>query len=433
MKNRETTIKKQLVDEVHVTRKGEPRSITTHGATSSYPNGYVYTKLEGGKVIKSKDIAGLYDKLYDIYYKNRESPMAIRNIFELAIEEKRKTENPKEETLRKNRCDFNAYIKSDFSKKDITAVTSIELLEYTQELVNTLDMTKKNFLAYKGVLNLIFGYAIDHSLIQTNPVDKIKNKIFLKSCRQVVSRAEDKIFSPEEIQLIKDEIRRRMTLKKYGDYYITGYAVLFEIETGLRVGELMALKWSDINYTDRTIHIHSQQLRRTVNGKTEFYYVQYTKNERGISNNGRYFPLTSNIEALLNEIKEKQDALELDSDFIFCDENNVGITSGRYQKFLLRLCDNLNLNVSRNHAFRMSLNSNVLVQEGVAVTDRAALLGHSVETNIKYYCFEDKSYVDNVRDILDSHREPFDLKKEPYPTKLFERKKPQKPLLSRTL
>ena len=50
----------------------------------------------------------------------------------------------------------------------------------------------------------------------------------------------------------------------------------------------------------------------------------------------------------------------------------------------------------------MSLNSNVFIPMGISVADRAALLGHSIETNLKYYSFASKDYLTNARNILNS-------------------------------
>ncbi len=44
----------------------------------------------------------------------------------------------------------------------------------------------------------------------------------------------------------------------------------------------------------------------------------------------------------------------------------------------------------KNHALRMSLNSNVLIPLGISVADRAAMLGHSVETNLRFYSYAQK-------------------------------------------
>ena len=55
-----------------------------------------------------------------------------------------------------------------------------------------------------------------------------------------------------------------------------------------------------------------------------------------------------------------------------------------YSDCLRALCRSLGFQVTNNHAFRMSLNSNVFIPLGIPVTERARLLGHSVETNEKY-------------------------------------------------
>ena len=39
-----------------------------------------------------------------------------------------------------------------------------------------------------------------------------------------------------------------MTQNRYHGYFILGYAILLSVETGMRVGELCALKWDDVQY-----------------------------------------------------------------------------------------------------------------------------------------------------------------------------------------
>ena len=72
----------------------------------------------------------------------------------------------------------------------------------------------------------------------------------------------------------------------------------------------------------------------------------------------------------------------------------------------------LNFNITNNHAFRKSLNCNVLIGKmQMPVTQRAKLLGHSVATNEKHYSFSSKD------SDLDSLCEAFDniVKKEVTP------------------
>ena len=51
-------------------------------------------------------------------------------------------------------------------------------------------------------------------------------------------------------------------------------------------------------------------------------------------------------------------------------------------------------------SLRMSLNSNVFIPLGIPVTERARLLGHSVETNEKYYSYARKNSMQDICALL---------------------------------
>ncbi len=68
-----------------------------------------------------------------------------------------------------------------------------------------------------------------------------------------------------------------------------------------------------------------------------------------------------------------------------------------------RLLKSLGFNITNNHAFRMSLNSNVLAGKlNLPVAKRAELLGHSVETNMKYYTYATKDDTDDLVSMFDN-------------------------------
>jgi hypothetical protein len=56
--------------------------------------------------------------------------------------------------------------------------------------------------------------------------------------------------------------------------------------------------------------------------------------------------------------------------------------------------------ITNNHAFRMSLNSNVLIPLRIPVTERAYLLGHSVEINERYYSHMRTDSLTDIKEIL---------------------------------
>ena len=226
--------------------------------------------------------------------------------------------------------------------------------------------------------------------------------------------------------LIKEEVRSRFKQKKYNGYFINGYAILLAIETGMRAGELSSLKWTDLksNY----IHIHSQQLSKRRKGGKEYYYADWTKNEKGIPMGGRRFPLTQTIRDLLTELKELQTEKGIVSDYVFYHENGEWIKTDAYTTCLRRLLRSLNYEVSNNHAFRMSLNSNVLeAKHGLRPAKRAELLGHSVETNLRYYTYATKDSMDDLVNLFDSNcQEPAKtLEVSPKSSRIHKKRKPR--------
>lgn len=392
VRKREYKLKEALVKEYHVQKDGTPRKITY-----KEERGLFTTFMPDRTRISSKSKEELIDKLM-AYYSLTIADTSFKSIFELALKEKAITENPDEKTIEHYRNDYKRFISDELGSSDIRKLSRVDLQKYTQELVNSNDISYKAFLKYKSVLNITFKYALLNDIITTNPVIHINNNVYKKSCVVTSASSEDKIFSESEIELIKTTIRKKMNYKNYEGYFINGYAMLFAIQTGVRCAELCSLKWTDIK--ESYIHIHSQQLKKKGEHQSIYYYAPYTKNEKGISKNGRQFPLTNAIKDLLQELKNLQEQLNIESEYIFCNRDGEWIKTDAYETCLRRLCQSLNFKVTNNHAFRMSLNSNVLIPAGLPVTERARILGHSVETNLKYYSFAGKDSLADICELL---------------------------------
>lgn len=400
IKNKELIAKKRLVESIHVKKNGELRSIKAHGTKN-----ILRTKMPDGSFLYGVNNEVIYDKILE-YYNVTIHSTKLSDIFEDALSAKEREENPSSETIRCYRYYYKKYISDKLGKMDINDITVDILKEETTQLIKKMNssqnkkFTKKSFLKYKNVLNLIFDYAYRKNIISINPVVQINNKPYYKNCDTSKPNSSEKIFSEEEIDLIRNKVRERMTDKHYHGYFINGYAILIAIETGMRVGELCALNWSDIK--EDSIHIHRQQICNVVNHAKKYSIVGYTKNERGVSEDGRYFPITFRIRSLLNELKELQDRLGIKSDYVFCDTDGNFIIKDSYINCLRRICESLKLNLTNNHAFRMALNSNILIPRGCSFTTRAMILGHSPETNLKYYTYSKKDYLKEASAVLNA-------------------------------
>ena len=89
--------------------------------------------------------------------------------------------------------------------------------------------------------------------------------------------------------------------------------------------------------------------------------------------------------------------------WVFCKENGEWITTVSYYESLYKVCKKLGLKLNNNHAFRIALNSYVYVPMGLPVTERAKLLGHSVDTNLKHYTFaRTDDYLEELSEKIDA-------------------------------
>ena len=406
LKRNEYQIKQKLIDEVHVTNNGTPRKIEYKENKCLW-----YTMMPDKRKLYGKTREILLDKLME-YYGLATLDFKMKTVFEQALDHKDRTEAVDAETLYHLRASFGRFIDEELCNTDIRSITCDMLSEYTLKMLRraqwvddqgvTHKVKKKAYLDYKSVLNVIFQYALLKDYIAVNPLSKFSNKVFYKECDCAKALSSEKIFSEEELIRIKEEVRSRINDKRHKGYFINGYAILLAIETGMRAGELPSLKWTDIK--SNHIHIHSQQLSKRQKGGKDYYYADWTKNEKGIPMGGRKFPLSKAINDLLSEIRSLQKEKGIVSEFVFCHENGEWIKTDAYITCLRRLLRSLNYNVTNNHAFRMSLNSNVLSAKlGLPAAKRAELLGHSVETNLRYYTYATKDSMDDLVNLFDSN------------------------------
>lgn len=74
-------------------------------------------------------------------------------------------------------------------------------------------------------------------------------------------------FKPEKVEILEDdEILRIEELadkrnKSWNPIYLYGYLIVFLIHTGLRRGELFALKWEDVDLENRVVNVNKSMVR----------------------------------------------------------------------------------------------------------------------------------------------------------------------------
>ena len=180
--------------------------------------------------------------------------------------------------------------------------------------------------------------------------------------RNVVSSV-DRMKTPETPRrfLGQEEIQRLVEAAK--DHYIYPI-VMTALHTGMRRSELFHLKWSDIDFEQRTV---------TVQAKDDWH----TKNYKS-----RTIQLTPALEKALKEHKKTQSELGVRSDYVFTyrgERIRTGVKAS-----LGRVLEKAGLEDVTLHTFRHTFASQ-LVMAGVPLREVQELMGHkSFETTLRY-------------------------------------------------
>ena len=164
------------------------------------------------------------------------------------------------------------------------------------------------------------------------------------------------------------------------------------IATGMRRGECCGLKWGDVNYDERSIHIH----RNVVKLSQEDIFVKEPKTKAG----DRYVYFSAEMESLIREYEtfcrnetRLQDGREMDDeDYIFRRHGTkLPMTPSTFTWQFKRILKRHNLPPKLNvHSLRHTAAS-LMIASGTDVTTVAGILGHaqpSTTLDIYSHAFE---------------------------------------------
>ena len=171
------------------------------------------------------------------------------------------------------------------------------------------------------------------------------------------------------------------------------YAVEMASLTGMRVGELSALRWDHV-YPNYILIELSEKYKRL----SKTWVVEGTKNEKV-----RKFPITIEIRHLLDKVKVAQKTYIGTSEWVFADKNGDRIHTHVISSCLKNKCKMLKITDRGIHAYRKTVNS-IMRSNGVSSSVASSLIGNSVAVNDQYYTYDVASLDEKSRIISDVTR-----------------------------
>ena len=238
------------------------------------------------------------------------------------------------------------------------------------ELINKL---KDNNYSYSTIhkvyvlLNECLQYAVDTDKLDKNPCRLVK-----QPPKKMFEKKEIRWLSEDEIQLFKEQAVCKY--KTGNDRYIYGLPISLIIYTGLRCGELAALKWSDIDFENKKIYVRK-------NIVTVYDYEDTKKKTRKVNlqtstktSDGRIIPLIKNAEDILNSIKSKYQ--EINSDGFIINNSDKMVHVDTLSDAYTNIAKTAGIvNPLAIHTLRHTFSS-LLIKKGVDIKIVSDILGH---------------------------------------------------------
>ena len=163
----------------------------------------------------------------------------------------RHSHSRKEHVNQKDLSHFKKHISPEFGQRRLDSISSMELLDWQNiKLKKYKVSTVKKF---RSIFNMILSDALLEELIEKNPFVHVqKPKKILASIDISSARVDDSI-NPFNLEEIYELINK-------ADGYLKNFIAIMSF-TGARPGELIALKWSDIDFDNEIISISKTRIR----------------------------------------------------------------------------------------------------------------------------------------------------------------------------
>ena len=236
-------------------------------------------------------------------------------------------------------------------------------------------------------LHTLFDVAVKQGWIKDNPcTNAIKPK-----------RNKTQKLPPFEIDQIKDLLKRSENFDTYNA------VIHFQLYTGMRIGETLALTWDDIDFDKRTININ-----KTNNYVRGEFKVGPPKTE----NSYRILGMNNTVYNLLQQVKEEQDKMKLalkdvwqDLNLVFTQDTGGYIQKANINNRLSSLKKGTNYEYITVHSLRHA-NATLLLMNGVDLKIVSAHLGHNdIQTTANVYIDVLKSQQQVVAQLIEFNLE----------------------------
>ncbi|RFZ78799.1 hypothetical protein DS742_11870 [Lacrimispora amygdalina] len=362
-----TIIADSVLETIMATKREQVEKLHTYAITApSHEKGRWQTcyRDKGGKRIniKAPTEEKLLDKLISIYFSDSHiDKLTFHELYEEWLAYKKSVTNSPN-TIRRHEQHYRKYFEpSILHNHKVIKIDELLLEKECNRIIREFNISRKEWTNVKTILNGMLEYALRKKYLTCNPMDKVQ--ILVKFKQVVKKTGKTETYNSDELKELNLYLDRMYTETQDTAYL----AVKLNFFLGLRVGELVALKWDD--YSENHLHIVREEVRNQTTNHYEV--VEHTK-----TNWDRFVVLVPKAMDILKRIGPQ-------GNFIFM-RNGNRITSRQIAYVLEKYAERQGLFTKSTHKMRKTFASN-LNANGVPLDCIRELLGHSnLNTTLGY-------------------------------------------------
>ncbi|MDG4974722.1 tyrosine-type recombinase/integrase [Lactococcus lactis] len=294
-------------------------------------------------------------------FAEEETNLTIQEVFD--DWQKIRKEELKPSTFHVGKMAFNTFLKR-FGEMDIKEInpTQIQSFLFNSQLSPSTRRLRKNSF------NLLFTYAKNVGYIEVNPIERVvlpkeKNTI------EELKKKQNKFLNLEEMRIILE--KNKPIEKDIRKLLI--YEFLFL--TGLRIGEVQALRWEDVDFEKKTLAVtHTLNHQGTSEKSRQLLSPKTINSYRAISINDRCLEILNYFYSHLT-----------DESFIFVNKHGDTYCYSILARHFKKVCQVLGEETSqRKYTLHMLRHSHIslLIEMGIPIKTIMERVGHSNEQMI---------------------------------------------------
>lgn len=334
-------------------------------------NGCWYTYFpdtEGERVLKKRKSKEDLEKDIINYQAQQADNPTIADIFQEWIDHRLELKEISKASYDRYYVDFKRFF-NDFGKRKVKNVTELDIEDFMLKSIADFSLTAKSFGNLRILVYGIFKRAKKKKLV-TFSITEVVND--LEISRNAFNRTKkderDEVFMQDELPLVLNYLKTNIDIVNLG--------LLLMFLTGVRVGELVAIKVSDVN--GNVIHISRTEshYRDKETGKEIFVIKDTPKTAAGVRN----VIVPNDFAWVLRKIRQ----LNPTGEYLLM-RKDTRIRASVVRKRLHNICKTVGIRDKSTHKARKTYAS-ILLSSGMDSSMVTSLMGHTdISCTEQYY------------------------------------------------